>query len=402
MSTKTFDRSVVDSTFAAMFSNSTYSQTYLFYAHMVGMCTVTLTDKIETIGVKFEHDHYVLAINPDFFNPLPLVNRLALIKHEMLHILSGHIARRKDRDQPKWNIATDCAINQFITPGHLPQGAILPSNLPVKPLTKVLPSQAAETYYDQIDQDPEDDQPQGGQPGSGQGDHTMWDESEGHPDLQTDLTRAMIERSMNQTQRSRGTLPSAISDFLALHTRSAEVDWRQVLRGITSNKRVSSRRTIMRSDRRLPGREDLFGKTKDRKFSLAVVSDTSGSVSTKELEELWAEVVNLCKATKTDVTLVQIDTHPSEPEVLKASTSVMTRKSSGGTTLAPALDKLKECRVEYNALVVTTDGGLCSSDVARFHEPKVPVIFLVSTGGHIMPEMEQDGFRAFKLRGRSS
>lgn len=398
MSTKNFDRSVVDSTFAAMFSNSTYSQTYLFYAHMVGMCTVILTDKIKTIGVKFEHDHYVLAINPDFFNPLPLVNRLALIKHEMLHILSGHIARRKDRDQPKWNIATDCAINQFITPGHLPQGAILPSNLPVKPLTKVLPSQAAETYYDQIDKDPEDDQPQGGQPGSGQGDHTMWDESEGHPDLQTDLTRAMIERSMNQTQRSRGTLPSAISDFLALHTRSAEVDWRQVLRGITGNKRVSSRRTIMRSDRRLPGREDLFGKTKDRKFSLLLVVDVSGSMSNTGIVTTLAEVANICNVTKSDLDLIQIDTQAYPPEKYNKSQTQFTRKASGGTTLAPALKMAEQHHIDYQAIVVLTDGGLCDSDVQAFIDTGKRVIWLIEPTGDLMSSMDQGNSRAFKLK----
>lgn len=394
----TLDRSGFDITLANMFSNSAYSQTYLFYAHMVGMCSVKLTTEVQVAGVCFEHDHYVLAINPEQFNPRPLHERLAVIKHEMLHILNNHIARREDRDMDKWNIATDCAINQFITPGHITSEWITPANMPAKPGALVPKGLSAEHYYELVEIPPQDDdQPQSGSGSSPIDDHDFWNQSVGHPDLQQDLTHAMIDRAINQTQRSRGTLPSNISDLLALFTRKSEVDWRQVLRGIVGNKKVNSRRTIMRSDRRMPSAEHLRGKTKDRMFNLLVVLDVSGSMSNSGIVSTLAEVANICDITRSNLDLIQIDTQAYPPEKYNKSQTQFTRKAAGGTTLAPALDMAAKHRLDYNAIVILTDGGLCDSDVQAFLDTGKRVVWLIEPTGHIMPSMDSGLSKAFKL-----
>jgi hypothetical protein len=58
---------------------------------------------------------------------------------------------------------------------------------------------------------------------------------------------------------------------------------------------------------------------------------------------------------------------------------------------------LNKHKVPYDALVVTTDGGLCSSDVNNFIGAAKRVIWLVSSQGCIMSEMEQNGMQAYKL-----
>lgn len=427
MSTKT-TRQAFDEALANMISNPKYANDYLLYAHMVGMCSVEFNDKVKVAGVKFDIDHYVLAINPEDFDAMTLEQRLAVIKHEMLHILNNHVMRKENRDDQKWGMATDCSVNQEINPAHLPEGAILPENLPVLEGETAHPKMASEQYYGIIDDSECDEQsecpqgqPQAGEgegqggegeegegdgegqgqgSGNGQGmdDHGMWDESQGDPDLMRDLTRTMIERSIASTQKSIGNIPQGIMDYLAMFTRKAEVSWKQVLRNIVGNKRTAARRTIMRSDRRFPKRDDLRGKTKDRTFNLLVVSDVSGSVSDEAATSLWSEIRHVCDVTKTAVDLIQVDTRPCPPEKLTKTTSVINRKACGGTNLNPALDTAKEHNIDFQAIVVTTDGYLSESDVSAFAKCGKRVIWLIEKNGQIMDSMNSGKMQAVKLK----
>lgn len=399
-------RSGYEEALASMISvKSSLSSTYLYYAHMVVQCTPVFSTSIETAGVHFDLDHFVLIINPNFFNPLPLEQRCGILKHEMEHILFGHLARFKDMDNfKKWNYATDCALNQFIDRSHLPSGAIYPDNLPVRQGCKAKNKVNSEQYYDIIDDSQIPDDPNG-QCSTGAkpfDDHGQWQQSNvPSEELQKEITKSMAEKSANETIKARGTLPSSYEDWLSINSNKQQINWQNVLRNICGNKRTNSRRTIMRQDRRFPRREDLRGKTKDRTFDLAVISDVSGSVSDTELMELWAEIRHICDVTKTGVKLVQVDTHPSKPEELKKTTKTFKRRANGGTYLTPALDMLKEHKIPYNALVITTDGGLSSEDVNNFIGKADKVLWLVSSNGQIMNEMNQNGMRAFKIESTS-
>ena len=461
----------LDEALSNMFSNPNYASTYLFYAHMIGMCSVKIdTDLPAAAGVSFQHDHYNLYINPTQFDKYSLEERLAILKHEMLHILGNHLGSRLgDKNVTGWNYATDCAINQMIEQSHLPKvsqkeldeavaagqklrpgvkagdiASVIPSNYPAKKGINIKFKESAEYYYEILDK-PDDnkcpncggdtcdnskgkgqndsdsdsegndsDQNDGNGNGESQkgkcscsggngnpsktGDHGIWKESEGDKELQKDITKTMVEKAVNQTQKSRGDLPSNISEILELLSRKNEVDWKKVLRSIVGNKRTSSRRTIMRSDRRFPSREDLRGKTKDRMFNLLLVSDVSGSVSDKALLDLWGEVRHICKTTNSDVDLIQVDAQAYKPEKLTAHTKILTRKAAGGTVLNPALDKADEHRINYNAIVVTTDGYLSESDVQRFHDTGKKVIWLIEKDGAIMDSMKTGRSMAFKLK----
>lgn len=382
-------RAAFDETITNMIALSQYSNSYLFYGTMVSQCSVVLKRMKAPAGVSFRTDHYQLAINPELFDVYSLEERLFILQHEMHHILNGHLKRLEDRNFQQFNYASDCAINQLGNPKHMPQGCIVPANLPSK--HKVNPGLSSEQYYELIDPDqlpPEEPEHS----------HDEWLESTGDEELQDDLTRQMIENSINQTNKSIGTLPSNISNYLALFTRKRELDWKKVLRGITGNKKVNSRKTILRRDRRNPNFEHIKGRTKDRMFDLLLISDVSGSVSDDALNALWGEVRHICDVTKTPCKLIQVDTHPSEPEELKKTTKSITRKACGGTNLSPAIQKARDKGIKFNAIVVTTDGYLSPSDVAEFQATGVPVIWLVDASGQLMPEMSQDRMSAFQLK----
>jgi TonB-dependent SusC/RagA subfamily outer membrane receptor len=306
-------RGKLDDTLAAMFSNAEYRASYLFYAHIIGQCSIKIDrDMPAPAGVSFSVDHYNLYINPDEFDQYTLKERLAILKHEALHILYGHVGDRGLGKNPVgWNISTDCALNQHIDQEHLPECAILPKPLQDKMGIIVPAGQSAEFYYEllkselqnkQSNQGNQSNQPSDGQSqeqtqssqttqsgqsnvfealdtGKSMDTHKTWDESVGDKDLQKDLSKRMIERAQTEALKGKGTIPAACADWIELHSRRSEVNWKRVLRGIVGHKRVGTRSTIMRLDRRFPNREDLRGKTRDRMFNLLVVVDVSGSMS---------------------------------------------------------------------------------------------------------------------------
>lgn len=387
-----------EETVANLFSNIKYASSYLFYGHLIGQCRIIFDEAMEApAGVNFELDHYNLFIGPSF-NDFTLEQRMGILKHEMLHILNGHMKRKGDRDHQGFNYATDCAINQHIDRRHLPDGCIYPDNFPSK--HKIPDGQTAEQYYELLDREYKDGSQS--QPGQGKGkvldDHDKWGESTGDGELQDDITKGMLERAVANTQKSRGDIPSSFSDWLSLFSHKRELDWKKLLQHIVGNKRVGIRKVITRPDRRLPNFEWIKGRTKDRKFDLLVISDVSGSVSDKGLLSLWGEVRHICDITKSAVNLIQVDSRPCKPEELTKHTKSIERKACGGTILHPALKMASDHKIHYDALVITTDGYLDHSDIAKFAKLKVPTIWLIEPDGHIMDEMTHHGMRAFKLK----
>ena len=236
-------------------------------------------------AVSFQHDHYNLYINPtgmkqlldpeklksndvpqevkdriqyddegnpyikqDGFNDLPIEQKLGVLKHEMLHILYGHLLRVKNRSFQKFNFSADCALNQHINKDHLPRGCIFPHNLPVKPSIKTVPdNKTAEQYYEMLDDSkmpPEQNfvgQEQSNNEGNGKssanshgtpGGHGKWQESQGDEVIQKDLTKKMAEKAANETQKSRGNVPGEYSNWLDVLSNKREVNWQQVLRNV--------------------------------------------------------------------------------------------------------------------------------------------------------------------------
>lgn len=405
------ERGKLDDTLAAMFSNAEFRPDYLFYAHMISMCSIKMDDSLPApAGVNFNHDHYNLYINKNMFDQFNLHGRLAILKHEMLHILYGHVDRGFEKIHKPWNYATDCALNQHINTNHLPECCILPENLGQMIGMDLKKNESSEYYYEKIrekmkdsnDSNDSQDSNDSGKSGKSENpqlmdSHDKWQESVGDADLQKDVTKRMIEHSQNETIKNAGNVPNQCSEWLELHSIKSELNWKKVLRGIVGNKKVGKISSIKKNDRRLPEREDLRGKLKDRIFNLLVIADVSGSMSNEAVLKTLGEVRHICDVTKTPVDLIQVDTEAYTPEKLTKKTKLITRKGCGGTYLNPALKMAKQHNIDYQAVVVLTDGGLFGDDITNFQELKKKVIWLIEPTGSVLPEMETGRMKAFKL-----
>jgi len=133
--------------------NYSSNESLMWYGHLVTACDIKRDLNMPSpAGVRFMFNKFELFINPLMFGLYSTDEQIAILKHEMLHIINLHITRQKDRDHKKWNYGTDISINQLIP--NIPEDGLQPERF------KFEKNLNAEQYYDMIptnyDSDPED------------------------------------------------------------------------------------------------------------------------------------------------------------------------------------------------------------------------------------------------------
>lgn len=386
-----------------------------FYAHILAQCKITMDKRFKApAGVYFDTYTYGLCINPILFNKFTPDEKVAILIHEAFHIAYNHVTIRKKEDHERWNYATDIAINQLIK--NIPASGLHYSQYDLPP------NQTAEYYYeallnnqkfnedkkkrdefqeklkkmiqDAIDNnefDPDSDECSD----DGSEVEIPFDipidshddmESVGDEEYRKEVTKNMLEKAAD---RSRGNTPSNYASMIALYDKKSEVDWRRELRKVVGNKKSNKRRTIMRVDRRFPNREEIKGITKDRVFDLVVVMDVSGSMDDQMLIDGLIEIKEICRLSNATVKLIQVDTEIHEVTDFDKNTRSFNRSAHGGTCIYPAIEYIRENKIEHNAIVIISDMHIEPSTMWKI-PPKVPCFFLNTAG------TKWDGFARFK------
>ena len=397
---------------------------FMFYGHILAQCVISMDKTLPApAGVYFNHYSYYLDINPILFNKFTEQEKIAILIHEASHIVYNHIIIRKQDDHERWNYGTDIAINQLIE--NIPASGLhfhqynLPTNLTSEQYYNLLAKN--EKYQKQKEKDDENraklkkliqDALDNGQLDSGDTSGTGselnidfpipmdahdWKESVGDDEFRKELTKGMIEKSIS---KCRGNTPAGLSNMLDLFNSKNVVNWRRELRKIVGNKRSNVRRTIMRSDRRFPNREDLKGKTKDTTFDLIVILDVSGSMRNEFIIKGLTEIKEICRLTNTSYKIIQVDTQVHGVDDFDAKTKSITRRASGGTCIYPAVKYADENKIPYNAMIVITDMGIESISEWKTI-PKVPVMFLdTHSGGNGWDGFVHKNFKYFDISKR--
>jgi predicted metal-dependent peptidase len=370
----TTNRQYFEECITAMITNSEFVKEYVFYSSMIAQCKIQFEDIPAPAGVSFNDTYYILYINNDIFGKYPLEHRIGILKHEMLHILNNHVQRNEGKNQNIWNIATDMAINQLIKREHLPDEGIHITdfeNTGNEGFKKLLSS---EIYYELL-KDNEDNEDNEGQSLDRSPDHSTWEKSVGNIEVQNNVTKKMIETSI---EKSFGNVSKDILNSLKLFQNKAKVNWRRALKNLTAKQRTGSMKTIQKLDRRFPTREELKGNKKNYKFNLLVLLDVSGSMKNQDILLGLSEIYNICKLNKTDMKLIQIDTEIKGVKGIEnysPKNKLFTRKGNGGTKIFPAIEYIKNKKLNLDGIIIITDG--CCEDISQWEfTPKCKTIFL--------------------------
>ena len=331
-----------------------------FYGYFLIGLNKKYIKTIPTAGVSKHGINVQLSVNPEFFEGLNEKQQIGLLKHELLHVSFGHLVMRDRFPCPKlFNIAADLEINQYIQDDYLPEGGITMEMFADLNLDK----RAGTTYYYEKLQEAQEqgncsalDNILNQMNGMSVYDHPTWDEFDDLSEADKKLVQKQIEHQLKETadvvQKRQGNIPGELAETIRrlMAVEPPSFNWKAYLRRFIGNSSISYTKKLRRKyNKRYTGNPGLKIKFKNH---ICVGVDTSGSVSTSELQEFMNELCHMHK-TGHQITVVQCDTEINSVEVFNPKKD-WDIKGRGGTDFQPVIDHYNE--KDYTALIYLTDG----------------------------------------------
>jgi len=348
-----------------------------FYGLFLIALNKELRTDIQTACVTPDKINIKLCINPEFWLDLDDKTKLAVLKHELLHIVFFHLENFERFENKKLsNIAADLEINQYIETeykGDSWDGLEYDQGM-FKDL-KLLPKQGTKYYYDAIQQEI-DDNPDGDIAQFVNGIeidwHDLWEAMEGMSEAERKLIQKQIDHQLKEIaselqKKGRGLIPSELESYIKGLFEISEpvLDWKSYLRRFASvSPKVFTKKTRRKPNKRFYGNPAL--KIKQNKRTLVAI-DTSGSVSDVEVLEFFNEIHHMYK-TGTEVTIIECDTIIQRIYDYKDKLEDIVVKGRGGTDFEPVFKYLLEHKNEFNNLIYLTDGE-CIAPKTQVRKP---------------------------------
>jgi len=378
------------------------------------------------MGVAPESDGTLsLRYNPMFFKGTPDKSIEVVLEHEGMHLLNTHIPRllrlmsftmdEKHKQQicKVFNIAADCAANeQMKAPDSISMmGSSF--NLCHPKLYKLPITKSTEYYFEELmkksqkeggggggdgDSESQGEGQDSNSKGNGEGpidDHSSWQEMK-DCDVTTlarkieNFTSELVKESVKSF---RGKLPGNIQELINQLLQPPQLPYYQIISKLVKGCRVSKwRRSCTRINRKrtytfavnelnIPSISPFPGKTRDFTFSLCVLIDTSGSVSTSEICEALSGIKQIIENDKYVVThVLEVDTQIQKEYKVKRVRDIQPDvKGRGGTTLFDGFKRAKELAVD---MVLCFTDGYCE-DLNSMTRSTLPnkMLFIISKGG---------------------
>jgi predicted metal-dependent peptidase len=214
--------------------------------------------------------------------------------------------------------------------------------------------------------------------------HGGWGDLDALPEATQKLIRKQTEHILkevaDQVVKSRGTVPGEFAEILANidKTEPPKFDWRGYLRRFSGGStKIYTKKTRRKYNKRYE--ENPGMKIKPRRHILFAI-DTSGSVSTNELNECVQELHHIHK-TGTEITVVQADTAISHIGKFNHRVAFEVH-GRGGTSFQPVIDYYNENTHKYTCLIYFTDGEASAPTPARGR-----MLWVLSSQSPINPDL---------------
>lgn len=288
-----------------------------------------------------------------------------VLLHEVEHLLRDHHLRATSagvspEERLLWNLATDAAINDdLIADGVSLPAPILPSTLSLRD------GDMEETYFAVLRARSQSSPRLGIERDCGSGADGIRRSYDLPPAGAPIVNSTVAERIRDRVQTALREALFGCSDTPLSDRRSAiergwpVVDWRRQL-AVAVRTAVQTSAGIGATTWNREGRRQLepiltAGHRRSRP-RVAVLVDTSGSVSAAQLGRVLAEVSSLCRlAGDRRVVVVAGDVQFSLPQVVRSGAEVVLA-GGGGTDLRVGLRQMASLRPRPDVIVVLTDG----------------------------------------------
>jgi predicted metal-dependent peptidase len=363
-----------------------------FYGLFLISLNKELRSNIETACVTPDKLNIKLCINPEFWLSLDEKTKLAILKHELLHIVFFHLDNfERFPNKRLYNIAADLEINQYIEleyKGEKWDGLEYDQNI-FKDLN-LLPKQGTKYYYEAI-QNEIDKNPNGDLAnfinGIEKDWHDLWKAMEGMNEAEKKLIQKQIDHQLTEIasemkKKNRGLIPSELESYIngLFEITEPVIDWKSYLRRFASiSPKVFTKKTRYKPNKRFLNNPAL--KIKQHKHTLVAI-DTSGSVSDEEVLEFFNEIHHMYK-TGTQVTIIECDAIIQRIYEYNGKLENISVKGRGGTDFEPVFKYMFEHRNRFNNLIYLTDGE-CSVPETQI---KKPILWVHSSQSKINEEL---------------
>ncbi len=349
-----------------------------------------------TAGVSLQGINYEIRIEPEFWESLQPLQKIGILKHELLHIGFFHLTDYGHYENKEvLNIAMDIEINQYIDRDWLPKEGCFLENFEHLNLEE---KKGTIYYYEKLLEAKnngdsamqaliaamcsEDGQGGDGNPDQ-QGSNVVqmpngsqvktpnheWDSFENFDDATKKLienqTKHIITQIAEQVEKSHGTIPKEFVEILKrlTHLEPPKFDWKGYIRRFVGRStKTYTKKSKRKYNKRLPENPGL--KLRRQKHILFAI-DTSASVSTAELNECLGELYHLSK-TGSEITIIQCDTAISNIAKFDPKQELEIH-GRGGTEFQPVIDYYNEHQHKYSCLMYFTDGECPAPENARGH-----------------------------------
>lgn len=389
-----------------------------FYGFLLTSIERRYVDKsvIPTLAVCFDKKmNAQLLVNKEFFEQFNDDQKLALLKHEMLHLAFKHLVMSESfNDKKLFNIAADLEVNGYIH--GLPPGGLVASDYGFATCQGTL------YYYKQLmqkvsfDQDnspaaydanhhedesginpspttkegdtepvPDEEKPRTADGNALQlpngkeflDDHSVWEKTADatERELASELINTRLLMAA-EAVKNRGTIPGELRQIISDLQKPLErvFNWRKMLRRFIGNQYDENKKSSRRKEsKRFSG---SAGSKHTKRTRMLVGIDTSASVSNKELHEFVSELTYMYKA-GTDIYILECDARIHKQYEYRPG-CITEISGRGGTSFDPVVDYYKEHYKDFDSLVYFTDGE------APYDHLKIPqnnMLWVISSNG---------------------
>ena len=313
-----------------------------------------------------------VLVEPRKFHESPPTWRAALLLHELLHVVLGHLpdmAETAPEDRPLANNGMDVSVNQFLPSwasfgpdddGYDLATLHLAQDLAGQPKSpKRMPWQTYAAALKALPQRPT----------------VICDVRVGSMSADQGMMRAVLqavfEAAGKQAEAMGGAVPDTVREQIRAANRRARMHWRQHLRAFGQTAMSIDREFT----RRRPNRKSGWAQPGTRKTLRARVLfavDTSGSMDSAQLAEVLPEINALAR--EADVVLVDCDTEIRAVREVTRPLSIAEFEGRGGTSFEPVFTLAASGKLgKLDAIIYYTDGwGYGERDIG------VPTLWLLT------------------------
>ena len=371
------------------------------YYPFFGVLTLALVPTIDYTISTAATDGNNFYFNPYFIDALTEPERNWIVIHEVMHPALKHLWRRNNRDMKKWNYACDYAIHSIIM--QMINDSSMTNNRKAEILEmpknclydKKYDDMSAEQIYDALPEDYQNsakfgngqgDNQQGNGKGNGQqkgngngngdgqngqnnngplDDHSKWEKGDTQSNKENkerNWDGKLVSAAIAAASKSQGTLPAFLQRLVNSITKPQK-DWRQLLAEFVEHE-ICDYSWQIPDNRYDPDDWDQmlfpsYSEEQDVVKDIVFWIDTSGSVSDKELQAAYSELVGACEQVHLKGKVGFFDANIIEPKEFESPEDILKIKAAGGggTDVTPAFEYMvnQMDRSKINGCVVISD-----------------------------------------------